>query len=51
MRDRRRCRLPRHPKAPVSARSMSGKAKKAREYGVRVIAEPVFWRLVGVDVD
>lgn len=31
--------------------SQSGKARKATELGVRRIAEPVFWRLVGVSVD
>jgi DNA polymerase-3 subunit epsilon len=31
--------------------SMSGKAKKARQYGIRILAEPVFWRMVGVSVD
>jgi DNA polymerase-3 subunit epsilon len=31
--------------------SMSGKAKKAREYQIRIIAERAFWRLLGVDVD
>lgn len=31
--------------------SMSGKAKKAREYGIRIIAEHVFWRMLGVDVE
>jgi len=31
--------------------SMSGKAKKARQYGVRVIAEPVFWGMLGVPVE
>ena len=30
--------------------SMSGKAKKARKYGVRILAEPVFWRMMGVEV-
>ena len=30
--------------------SMSGKAKKARQYGIRILAEPVFWRMLGVDV-
>lgn len=30
--------------------STSGKAKKARSYGVRVLAEPVFWSLLGVSV-
>lgn len=31
--------------------TQSGKAKKARQYGVRVIHEPVFWRLIDVAVD
>ncbi len=31
--------------------SMSGKARKAAEYGVRRVAEPVFWRMAGVAVD
>jgi DNA polymerase III subunit epsilon len=31
--------------------SMSGKAKKARKYDVRIIAEPVFWQMVGVQTD
>ena len=31
--------------------SMSGKAKKAAEYGVRRVAEHVFWRMAGVGVD
>lgn len=31
--------------------SQSGKARKAAELGVRRIAEPVFWRLLGVPVD
>jgi DNA polymerase III subunit epsilon len=31
--------------------SMSGKAKKAREYGIRIVAEPVFWSMMGVNVD
>jgi len=31
--------------------SMSGKAKKAREYGIRIIAESEFWRKLGVQVD
>ncbi len=30
--------------------SQSGKAKKAREYGVRIIHEPVFWNTIGVVV-
>jgi DNA polymerase-3 subunit epsilon len=31
--------------------SMSGKAKKARKYGSRIIAETVFWRMVGVEFE
>ncbi len=31
--------------------TMSGKAKKARQHGARIIAEPVFWNMVGVDVE
>lgn len=31
--------------------SMSGKAKKAAQYGVRRVAEHVFWRMAGVGVD
>ncbi len=31
--------------------SMSRKAKKARRYGVRIIAEPVFWQMMGIQVD
>jgi DNA polymerase-3 subunit epsilon len=31
--------------------SMSGKAKKARKYGTRIISEPVFWRMIGIKVD
>lgn len=30
--------------------SMSGKAKQAREYGVRLIAETAFWEIIGVEV-
>jgi len=30
--------------------SQSGKAKKAREYGVRIMHEPVFWKAIGVAV-
>lgn len=29
--------------------SMSGKASKARQYGVRIVAEPVFWSWMGID--
>lgn len=31
--------------------SMSGKAKKVRRYGVRLVAEPVFWQWMEVDVE
>jgi DNA polymerase III subunit epsilon len=31
--------------------SLSGKAKKARDYGTRIIAEAVFWNLMGVDTE
>ena len=31
--------------------TLSGKAKKARDYGTRVIAEASFWPLIGVDVE
>ncbi|MEX0711220.1 MAG: BRCT domain-containing protein, partial [Pirellulales bacterium] len=31
--------------------TLSGKAQKARRYGTRIIAEPVFWRTIGVPVD
>lgn len=31
--------------------SMSGKAKQARKNGVRIIAEPVFWHMMGVDIE
>jgi DNA polymerase-3 subunit epsilon len=30
--------------------SNSGKAKKAREYGIRIISEAQFWKMVGVQV-
>jgi DNA polymerase III subunit epsilon len=30
--------------------TQSGKAKKARQYNIRVMHEPVFWKAVGVDV-
>ncbi len=30
--------------------SMSGKAKKARQYGIPIMAEPVFWRRLGLQV-
>lgn len=31
--------------------SQSGKAKKARSYGVRILHEAVFWKSIGIDVD
>lgn len=31
--------------------SMSGKAKKAREYGIRIVADRVFWKMIGVKID
>ena len=31
--------------------SMSGKTKKAREYNLRIISEPVFWRMMGIQVE
>lgn len=31
--------------------TQSGKAKKAREYGIRIVSDAVFWRLTGVTVD
>ena len=31
--------------------TMSGKARKARDSGVRILAEPVFWRKIGTSVD
>ncbi|MDD9816451.1 MAG: exonuclease domain-containing protein [Gammaproteobacteria bacterium] len=30
--------------------TQSGKARKARNYGTRIIAEPAFWTMIGVDV-
>ena len=29
--------------------TQSGKAKKARLYGIRVVHEPVFWSAIGID--
>lgn len=31
--------------------TQSGKARKARQYGTRIIHEPVFWRILGVAID
>lgn len=30
--------------------SLSGKARKAREYGIRIVAETAFWSLIGIKV-
>lgn len=31
--------------------TQSGKARKARDYGIRIITDTVFWRMIGVSVD
>lgn len=31
--------------------TQSGKAKKARQYGIRIMHEPVFWKVLGVEVN
>jgi DNA polymerase-3 subunit epsilon len=31
--------------------TQSGKANKARQYGIRIVHEPVFWRVLGLVVD
>lgn len=31
--------------------TLSGKAKKAREYGTRILADAVFFRMIGASVD
>ena len=31
--------------------TQSGKAKKARQYGIRIVHEPVFWRSIGIHVE
>lgn len=31
--------------------SLSGKARKAKELGIKVIAEPVFWNMIGISVE
>lgn len=31
--------------------SQSGKAKKARQYGIRIMHEPVFWKAIGLNVE
>jgi DNA polymerase-3 subunit epsilon len=28
--------------------TQSGKAKKARQYGLRIVHEPEFWRMLGI---
>ncbi|MCI0416573.1 DNA polymerase III [bacterium] len=35
----------------ADSHSQSGKAKKARQYGVRIMSEPAFWRAIGVNVE
>ena len=35
----------------VDAHSLSGKALKARRYGTRVVAEKVFWDMLGVPMN
>jgi DNA polymerase-3 subunit epsilon len=29
-------------------KTLSTKGRKAREYGIRIVAEPAFWRMLGV---
>jgi DNA polymerase-3 subunit epsilon len=31
--------------------TQSGKGRKARQYGIRIMHEPVFWRTLGVEVE
>jgi DNA polymerase-3 subunit epsilon len=31
--------------------TQSGKAKKARQYGIRIVREAVFWRSLGIEID
>jgi DNA polymerase-3 subunit epsilon len=31
--------------------TQSGKAQKARKYGIRIMHEPVFWKAIGVEVE
>jgi DNA polymerase-3 subunit epsilon len=31
--------------------TLSSKAQKAREYGVKIVAEPVFWKMIGLNVE
>ena len=35
----------------ADTQSQSGKAKKARQYGIRLIHEPVFWKAIGLSVE
>lgn len=35
----------------ADAHSQSGKARKAREYGIRIMHEAVFWRAIGLPVE
>ena len=32
-------------------RTQSTKARKAREYGIEIVAETVFWQMIGARVD
>jgi DNA polymerase-3 subunit epsilon len=31
--------------------SLSGKARKAKDLGIRIVAEPVFWNMIGLAVE
>lgn len=31
--------------------SQSGKAKKARKYGVRIMHDAVFWKILGIEIE
>lgn len=35
----------------ADSNTQSGKAKKARAYGIRILSDSVFWRMIGVTVD
>jgi ATP-dependent Lhr-like helicase len=35
----------------ADADTASGKAKKARQYGIRILQDSVFWRTIGVNID
>ena len=40
-----------HVLVVADAHTQSGKARKARQYGTRIIHEPVFWQMLGIDVE